>query len=72
MLRQQANCTRETCSVAVQQTQGKVRAAEAQLRAACHQTAAMVLVQQAAHKKCRDLEQQIRKMQVGPLTGCLL
>ena len=71
MLSQQADCTRETCSVELQQTQGKVQAAEVQLKAAHDQTAAMVLVQQAAHKKCAELEQQIKELHVSPFTRFL-
>ena len=71
MLSQQAECTRENHSVELQQTQGKLQAAEVQLKAAQYQAAAMVLVQQAAQKKCSELKQQIRKMQVSPLTRCL-
>ena len=71
VLSQQAECTRENHSVELQQTEGKLQAAEVQLRVAHGQTAAMVLVQQAAHRKCTELEQQIRKMQVSYLTRCL-
>ena len=71
MLLQHIDCMRETCSVELQQTQGKLQAAEVRLKAAHDQTAAMVLVQQAAHKKCTELEQQARKMQVSPLVRCL-
>ena len=71
MLLQQIDCVRETCSGELQQTQGKLQVAEVRLKAAHDQTAAMVLVQQAAHKKCTELKQQARKMQVSPLTRCL-
>ena len=58
MLLQHIDCMRETCSVELQQTQGKLQAAEVRLKAAHDQTAAMLLVQQAAHKKCTELGQQ--------------
>ena len=52
----------------LQQTQGKLQAVEVQLEAAHHQAAAMLLVQQGAHKKCTELEQHIEMMHVSSLT----